>query len=123
MTPASMPDVPNTAQRLWKAPESAGWSIWATSATGTPIDAQGRPQHVTVRVPTGEMTEAGRPRVEIVTTDELLVVDSIAIRLARGDVRLVGLWSDGTFTAGLRRSPLSRLTARELIAAINEEQS
>ena len=123
MTPVGIADVPNTAQRLWEAAEQAGWTVWATSATGTPIDAQGRPQHVTRRVPTGELTETGRPRVEVVTTDELVVVDSIAIRLARGEQRLAGLWIDGRFDIGLRFLPLGRLSARELIAIINEERS
>lgn len=123
MTPVSIADVPNTAQRLWKAAQEHGWTVRATTATGTPIDAMGRPQRVVKRVPTGEMTDAGRPRIEIVTTDEPLVVSSVAVRFARGDVRLVGLWTDGSYDTGLRDKPFRRLNARELIAAIKQERT
>ncbi len=126
MTPIDKPDdsiVPKGARSLWKAAERCGWTVCATSAAGTPIDAQGRPQHVTKRVPTGEVTPNGKQRVEVVVTDELLVVQSVVVRLRRAGVRLVAIYEDGSFRTALRQGSHISLGARDVAAAISMEET
>lgn len=121
MTPADITDdIPRTAKALWSAAEAAGWAAWATWASGTPTDRNGAPQRVTERRETGELTDAGRPRIEIVTTDELLVIHSLAIRLQRGDARLCAIWEDGAFAFGVRQSPFRKINARQITELIKE---
>jgi hypothetical protein len=43
---------------------------------------------------------------------------SIAVRLRRGDQRLVALWEDGKFRTALRAKPLGKLNSRELAAVV-----
>ena len=43
---------------------------------------------------------------------------SVAVRMTRGDERLVGLWEDNAFRCGLRMSPFGRLNSRELTALV-----
>lgn len=46
------------------------------------------------------------------------VTDSIAVRMHRGDTRLVGLWIDGSFSTGLRSSPMAVLNSKQLTAVV-----
>ena len=46
---------------------------------------------------------------------------SVAVRLTRGDERLVGLWEEGSFRCGLRLSPFGRLSSRELTALVEAQ--
>jgi hypothetical protein len=45
-------------------------------------------------------------------------IDSVAVRLCKGDVRLVALYEDGRFRTALRQSPFGRLGSRELTALV-----
>lgn len=47
-------------------------------------------------------------------------VSSIAVRLSKGDERLVAVWEDGLFRSGLRRSPLARLKFGEIKSLVEE---
>jgi hypothetical protein len=47
-------------------------------------------------------------------------IDSVAVRLRRGEQRLVALWYDGAFRCALQRSPLARFSSRELKALVEE---
>lgn len=123
-------ELPATARRLIIAAEQHGWTTWTTEAHGTPIDSSGAPQRVTKRVPlvdsnTGQalLTAAGRPRVEVVTTDEPLVVHSIVVRLRRDDVRIAACWEDGRFDTALLQRPFRKLTSPEVVAIVTEEKS
>lgn len=118
-------EMPANARKLWKAAEAAGWQVWATSATGSPVDDAGNVKHVTVRVPlvdtqTGRplLTDSGKQRHEVLATDQVQVVSSVAVRLRKDDVRLVAVWADGSFDVGLRQRPLAKLTSRELVALV-----
>ena len=121
-----MPDeLPRAARTLHDAALANQWKVWATEATGTPIDAAGRPQRVTERVETGEVTTAGKPRVQVVTTDELVQVVSHCIRLFRMDdpdgPRLTVLYEDGRFRTALHVAPgvgMVRLGARDAAAVV-----
>lgn len=123
-------ELPATARRLIVAAHERGWTTWTTEAHGTPIDGAGQPQRVTKRVPlvdtnTGQplLTPAGRARVEVVTTDEPLVVHSIVVRLRKGAVRIAACWEDGRFDTGLQQRPFRKLTSPEVVAIVTEERS
>lgn len=126
--PATLPQSPRA---LLAAAEAAGWTSWTTRVTGTPVDAAGVPSRLTRRIPlvdpqTGApvMTEGTlnpdgtvktkpRQRVEVVVTDEHVVVDSVVVRLRRGAERLAAGWEDGRFRFGLAPG-LRTLTATQL---------
>lgn len=118
-------EMPTNARKLWLAAEQHGWVIWATRATGTPIDDNGNPRRVTRRVPLVD-TQTGRPllsptgkqRHEVVATEQVLTVDSVAIRLNRRGVHLAAVWEDGAFSTGLQNSPLRKLNSAEIVAAV-----
>lgn len=126
--PATLPQSPRA---LLAAAQAAGWSTWTTRTTGTPVDAAGVPARLTRRVPlvdpqTGApvMTEGTpktkpRQRVEVVVTDEHVVVDSVVVRLRRGTERLAAGWEDGRFRFGLAPG-LRTLTATQLAERVAE---
>lgn len=134
-------DLPATARRLIVAAEQHGWTTWTTEACGTPIDGAGQPQRVTKRVPLVDsntglplMTE-GKPatntrkavpprqRIEVVTTDEPLVVHSIVVRLRKGAIRIAACWEGGRFDTALQQRPFRKLTSPEVVAIVTEEKS
>lgn len=43
---------------------------------------------------------------------------SVAVRLHRDKVRLVGVWENGSFHIGMRQRPYVKLGARELMALV-----
>jgi hypothetical protein len=89
--PATPEEIPASAARLARDAQAHGWQVSSTYAKGTSIGAFGQP-----------------------TT----LVEAIAVRLARGPLRAVGLWHDGAFSAGLLAIQgargVMRLKAREL---------
>lgn len=93
--PALAGEVPRSAELLGRYACSAGWGVMRTFARGTTLDAHGRP---------------GR------------VVDCLAVRLARGPIRAVGLWDDGAYSCGLMKVDgmrgVLRLKARQLTALV-----
>lgn len=123
-------DLPATARRLIVAAHERGWFTWTTEAHGTPIDSSGAPMRVTKRVPlvdsnTGQalLTAAGRARVEVVTTDEPLVVHSIVVRLRKGAIRIAACWEDGRFDTALLQRPFRKLTSPEVVTIVTEERT
>ena len=121
-------DMPATARRLWNAAEQHGWTVWTTTATGTPVEHDGSPQYVKTRIPlTGEdgkplTTPTGKPRIEIVTTNTPVVIESVVVRLVRKDVRLAAIWEDGRFYAALQQRPFRKLTSPEVTALVTAVQ-
>lgn len=118
-------ETPRTAVALATRAAAHGWSVLVTYARGVPVDSDGLPARETERVPLVDVntgvpltTPTGRPRVEVVTTGRLLVVDSIAVRLRRGGARAVGLWHDGKFVCGVTASPVAVLTSSRLRALV-----
>lgn len=78
--PASDSEIPRTALSLRVAAEKAGWTVSATYARGTLMDARGR------------------------AADK--VVDSIALRMSHPDGRrAVAIWNDGKAGIALIRDP------------------
>ena len=71
--PAVPAEAPTSAARLVRAAAAAGWTVALTYARGTRIDNHGRPG---------------------------AVVDSLAVRLARGPHRAAATWIDRTFAGG-----------------------
>lgn len=131
--------MPKTARALWQTAERVGWRVWATEATGTPTDASGQPARVKIRVPlvdtqTGlPVMTAGTPatatrkavppkqRVEVVTTDEPVVVRSVVVRMARDGVRLAATWEDGAFRSCLRQSPFGLLNSTAMYELVDPD--
>jgi hypothetical protein len=48
-------------------------------------------------------------------------IDSVALRMRRGEVRLAATWENGAFRTGLRSRPLARLNSRQIIALIEAD--
>ncbi len=46
------------------------------------------------------------------------LIESVAVRLCREDVKLVALWENGKFRTALRQSPFGRMSSRELTALV-----
>lgn len=131
--------MPKTARVLWQTALAHGWRVWATVATGTPLDADGQPQRVRVRVPLVDtqtglpvMTEGSpatatrkavppRQRVEVVTTDEFVLVESVVVRLARDGERLAAMWDDGAFRRCLRQRPFGALNSTAMYELVSPE--
>jgi hypothetical protein len=70
--PATAGEMPRNAIALRHVAELTGWRVDVTYARGT-----------------------------YATRSTARVVDSLAVRMRRGDVRLVGIWHDGKFHTGL----------------------
>jgi len=93
--PARLEETPKTAQSLATEAEANGWRVSTTFARGTSLDQYGNPS---------------------------MVVDSVAVRLWRSPLRVVGLWRNGKFRCGLIRVEGSRATtrvrSRQLVAVV-----
>lgn len=118
--------VPSKARTMALAAMHHGWTIGLTRTRGTPLTAHGKSKAETVReYLTGEggrpeLSPTGKPRFRNVSTGRPLVVDCVALRMARDGVRLVAWWDDGKLGKCLRGTPLTILndkTIRELIAS------
>ena len=70
--PARLAEIPKTARTLMAFGTLHGWRVETTYARGT-----------------------------YATRSTMRVVDSIAVRMRRGDARLVGVWHDRKFAVGL----------------------
>jgi hypothetical protein len=70
--PARLAEIPKTARTLMALGTLHGWRVETTYARGT-----------------------------YATRSTARVVDSIAVRMRRGNMRLIGIWHDGKFGAGL----------------------
>lgn len=119
--------VPASARRVEKLAYENSWLPLMTYARGTPLDSQGRPMVRVERVPltdpdTGQpkLTPTGKQAFAERRTDELVVVDSLMLRLTRRDVRLVAVWEDGKLLYSYRLSPLERVTFDKLKKMLKE---